>query len=607
MAVRPFRLAFVLAVAGLSAPPLFAAAPGCKVGVIAELPVTMNGTRPMIMAKINGQEARFLVDSGAFFSLISEPSADQYKLDTQQAPFNLMLEGIGGARRAMITTVKEFTLAGVPIKKVQFLVGGSALGGGAIGLLGQNVLRLADAEYDLANGVIRLMKPEGCSKLNMAYWAKPGDPYSEMEIDWATAGMPHTTGNALLNGKKIRVMFDTGASTSMLSRRAAERAGVTLESPGVVKAGRMRGIGSRAVQTWLAPFESFKIGDEEIHNTRLRIGDTSLDSDMLIGADFFLSHRIYVASSQRKVYFTFNGGPVFNLADRPPPGAEPEDEPPGPATADAPLPQVPEGTPTDAAGFSRRGAAFAARHDYAHALEDLTHACALAPTEPEFFYERGRAYLGNRQPAMAVADFDQVIKLKPDHVPALVTRAGMNLTRLDQAGRGGDATMVFADLNKASEAAPKEDDVHLELGTLYSRLGAFGPAIAQYDLWIDKHPPEARTPEAYANRCRSRAMMGLELDKALSDCNRAVRAHDDAPFFLDSRGIVYLRMGNYDKAIADYDAVLKIQPKNPWALYGRGLAMLKKGQKAQGEAEISAARASAPRIVAEAERRGLIP
>jgi tetratricopeptide (TPR) repeat protein len=368
----------------------------------------------------------------------------------------------------------------------------------------------------------------------------------------------------------------------------------------------MRGLGSRAVDTWVAPFASFKIGDEEIKNTKLRVGDTSMDSDMLIGADFFLSHRIYVASSQRKVYFTFNGGPVFNLADRPPPGAEPEDENPA-KTADAPQPEVPEGTPTDAAGFSRRGAAFAARRDYQHALEDLTRACELAPTEPEYFYERGRAYLGNRQPAMAVADFDQVIKLKPDHVPALVTRAGMNMARLEQAGNGFDATEVLADLNKASATAPKEDDVHLELGTLYSRLGAFGPAIAQYDMWLDTHPTEARTPEAYASRCRSRAMIGLELDKALSDCNRAVRARDDAPFFLDSRGMVHLRMGDYDKAIADYDAVLKIQPKNPWALYGRGLALLKKGRKSDGEAQIAAAKASAPRIVAEAERRGLIP
>ena len=146
MAVHPFRLAWIVSAAALSIGPVFAATEGCKVGVIAELPVTMTGTRPMISAKINGEDARFLVDSGAFFSLISEPSAAQYKLDTQPAPFNLMLEGIGGSRRAELTTVKEFTLAGIPIRKVQFLVGGSSLGNGAVGVLGQNLLRIADVE-----------------------------------------------------------------------------------------------------------------------------------------------------------------------------------------------------------------------------------------------------------------------------------------------------------------------------------------------------------------------------------------------------------------------------------------------------------------------------
>jgi tetratricopeptide (TPR) repeat protein len=329
---------------------------------------------------------------------------------------------------------------------------------------------------------------------------------------------------------------------------------------------------------------------------------------MLIGADFFLSHRIYVASSQRKVYFTFNSGPVFDLAVHAPQVAEEgsDEEEPASADGDSPQPQVPAGEPTDAAGFSRRGAAFAARRDFPHAIEDLTRACGLAPTEPEYFYERGRAYLGNRQPVLAIADFDRVIQLKPDHVPALVTRAAMNLTRLEQTGRGSDGD-ALADLNKASAAAPKEDDVHFQIGTLYSRAGAFGLAIEQYDLWLDEHPPEGRTPDAHALRCRSRAMLGLELDKALSDCNRAVRARNDAPLFLDSRGLVYLRMGNYDKAIADYDAVLKIQPRSPWALYGRGLARLHEGQAAAGRADIAAAKASAPRVVAEATRRGLTP
>jgi hypothetical protein len=35
---------------------------------------------------------------------------------------------------------------------------------------------------------------------------------------------------------------------------------------------------------------------------------------MLLGADFFVSHRIYVSNAQHKMYFTYNGGPVFSAA-----------------------------------------------------------------------------------------------------------------------------------------------------------------------------------------------------------------------------------------------------------------------------------------------------
>src|SRR3954470_10718471 len=185
MAVRAFRLDGVLCGAGLVSSPLCAAG-SCKSGMIAELPVTMNGMRPTISAKINGEDARFIVDSGAFFSLITGPAAAQYKLSVRDAPFNLLLEGIGGTSRADMATVKSFTLAGIPVRNAQFIVGGSAFGPNMAGLLGQNVLRIADVEYDLANGAIKLMKPDNCTKANMAYWAKVGDAYSEMEIDWAT-------------------------------------------------------------------------------------------------------------------------------------------------------------------------------------------------------------------------------------------------------------------------------------------------------------------------------------------------------------------------------------------------------------------------------------
>jgi hypothetical protein len=35
---------------------------------------------------------------------------------------------------------------------------------------------------------------------------------------------------------------------------------------------------------------------------------------MLLGVDFLKAHRVFVAHSQRKIYFTYVGGPIFERA-----------------------------------------------------------------------------------------------------------------------------------------------------------------------------------------------------------------------------------------------------------------------------------------------------
>src|SRR2546430_10010546 len=57
--------------------------------------------------------------------------------------------------RPYLTEVKTFTIFGLPVPHVQFLVLPNDLGNGEAGILGQNVFRISDVEYDLANGVIR--------------------------------------------------------------------------------------------------------------------------------------------------------------------------------------------------------------------------------------------------------------------------------------------------------------------------------------------------------------------------------------------------------------------------------------------------------------------
>jgi len=580
---------------------------------MAELPVTMENMRPLVHAAINGKDALFVADSGAFFSSLTPAAAKQFDLRPDTV-WGMWVDGVGGSSMVGLATVKTFRIFGIDLPNVPFYVLGNDMGSGAVGLLGQNVFRLGDVDYDLANGVIAILRTRGdCSKSSLAYWANAANlPYSEIDIDFATRERPHTTGEAWVNGRKIRVMFDTGAWGSLLALDAAKHAGVTPDSPGVRSGGMTSGIGRRLVPSWIGAFTSFKIGDEEIRNTHLRFGELEMrGTDMLIGADFFLSHHILVASSQRKLYFTYNGGPVFNLTTVPAPalgtaaagtalaGAA---EPGAPAGATAAATQPAQGEQLDAAGYARRGSASASRREYATALAGLTRAIELDPTQADYFYERGRAYEASNQAEQALADFGQAIKLKPDDVPALMARAALHARRNDPADTIGP------DLDAADRAAPREGEIRLALGNLYQRVGNYPAAIAQYDDWINSHRDDVGMPRARNQRCWVRALMGQQLDQALEDCNFAVRnGPQAAASFLDSRGLVYLRLGRYDKAIADYDAALALNPKIAWSLYGRGLAKQHLGQAAAAQADIDAAQALAPKIAEEAASHGIVP
>lgn len=579
----------------------------------------MARTRPMITAKINNQETRFVLDSGAFYSMMSTATAAEFNLRLKPAPNGFRLQGIGGAVSTQIATVKDFGIAGALIHNIEFLVGGSEVGGE--GLIGQNFLEQWDVEYDFAKGVVRLFKPEGCKKARMAYWLTPGQSVSEMEIESVAFARMHTIGVGSVNGQKIRVMFDTGAYTSLLSLKAAERAGIRTDSPGVVEAGYGSGLGRGLVKNYIATASSFKIGDgEEIKNARLRIADSDLpDADMLLGSDFFVSHHIFVANSQRKLYLTYNGGPVFNLtktisattaraAEAPKDGASKDEAPKDEAPKDeAPREQqagAAAGEQADPDALARRGEASAARHDFEHALDDLSKAVELRPDEPEYLFQRALIYRQSGQIALAMADLDHVLTLNQDFLRAYLPRAEIRLHERNVDG-------AVADLDAVDRLAPKQADLRYELAERYEAANRFSQAIAQYDVWIQNHPVDSKLAAALGLRCRSSAIANEDLDKGRADCNRALNIADKRnPNYgrlFENRGLLELRQANNDKAIADFDAALKTMPNNAFALYGRGVAKIRKNKTAEGEADMAEAVKIAPHIAAPFSARGLAP
>ena len=581
------------------------AAEKCNIAKVAELPTSIVGLRAQVSVKVNGVDTTFFADSGAFYSFMSPEAVERFKLPTAQTAVGFAVRGVGGTDdRVYLATVKKFGLAGAEVPNVQFLVT-HGLDSDTSGVLGQNVLYFTDAEYDLGNGIIRLMSPSlGCAHANLAYWAA-GKPISDLAIGRTDPRESQIRGEAKINGQTIRVIFDTGAQTSILKRSTAERLGFRPDGPGVRANGVARGLGSRVVENWIAPFESFELGGEQIKNTQLRVADILLEKDdMLIGADFFLSHRIYVSKLQHHIYFTYSGGPVFRL-DRLPAaqmqaGANPGGDaaPAAEAAASARPPAAPQyaDTPKTASDFSRRGEASMARHDYARALADFSKAIDLEPSNGKTYRERAAAHMAARQPLLAMSDFDQALKLKPDDAQALIGRG-----RLYLASRAPDRAET--DFNAALKADP---DLGITVGGLYSAAGMYPRSIAAYDAWIAANPKADSLVSALNARCWTRTIWGHELDQALADCDAVLRRGPRTAAYLDSRGLTHLRRGELDLAIADYDAALRLQPKEAWSLYGRGLAKQAKGAKADGEADIQAAIAIAPNLPTLAKRYGLV-
>lgn len=569
---------------------------------VGELPIVMRGYQPTLAVKINGKDARFLLDSGAAFSVISAATAAEYGLKTATGFMNIKVTGIGGSQDARTAKVDQFSIGNVVMNDAQFMVAGSEVGPGLSGILGQNMLKNFEVEYDLGHGMVRLFQSKNCDNVMLAYWLAPNEDYSKVPILSVAESRAHTVGSAYINGKKISAMFDSGASTSVVSSLAAEYAGVKLNSDAVTPAGLSHGIGQGVMQTYIGRFSSFKIGDgEEIKNASLRIGKGNdlAGEDMLIGADFFLSHRIFVGNNEQVLYLSYTGGPVFDLSKHSdtPQAANGVEE----ATEDKPA--TSDGN-QDGADLARRGSALVSRRDFAAGIPLLSKAIALSPSEPEYLYLRGNAYWANGQNDLALADFDQVIKLKQDFLPAYIPKAALLLAK-------GDKSAAIAELDAVASLAPKAADLRFPLGLEYQKVDHFTESIHQFDLWLDEHAVDSRKLSAYSARCLSRGLGNQELGQALSDCDSAMlNASKTLPENSQAwahRAVVRLRLGDYAKATSDCDHALKMMPKNALALYLRGVVESKTNKKTESDADLAAAEQIAPKLRERMSRVGIAP
>ena len=320
----------ILAVGVAVASGIGAATPKCSLARLDEWTLKSGHRHPVVEGSLNGHPIGILLDTGSMRSLILSSAARRLDLPLRPAR-NYRMFGIGGESPVEVARVESFSIGSSVLNGLQLFVSGTQeLGQGVDVILGEDFFRSVDVEFDLAHNAVRLFQAKNCDGVSLAYWTT--EITGEVAIDAINGSQPQIVVPVKINGRPLEAVLDSGAAASILTKREAAAAGLTPDSPGVVSAGQMTGLGARSVDIWIGPIASFTIGNQTIRDTAMLFGSMFQDAtytetgshvprpvegtaEMFLGVDFLRSHRVLVAHSQRKLYFSYLGGPVFKPGD----------------------------------------------------------------------------------------------------------------------------------------------------------------------------------------------------------------------------------------------------------------------------------------------------
>ena len=251
--------------------------------------------------------------------------------------------------------------------------------------------------------------------------------------------------------------------------------------------------------------------------------------------------------------------------------------------------------PDDVAALILRADASRQMGNLASAMADVDRALALEPDNPRAYFARGLLNSRRGEKRQALADYDEALRLYPTYADALVSRSAI------YAG-DGQVDLALVDLDAAIAVQTDNPIAFYNRGYAHFAKKRYDLALADYDTAIVLDP---NMGAAYGNRCLVRAITGDDQAAALVDCDTALKLMPTNPDVRETRGFIYLKLGEPMIAILEYNAALAADSNRTLALYGRGMAKIKAGQQADGERDQAAARALDPAVSTQFSMYGL--
>jgi predicted aspartyl protease len=291
----------------------------CQIFDVGKLPIEFHGNQALVPGRLRGEPIRLLADTGAWRTIFDIKAVKKAGLSIEEAPYRAMASA--GEMQMLQATFDDLEIGGVKLSTKRLLVNASGFPGDFAGVLGFDFFGKLDFELNFKANEIKFFQIKNCDDAVLAYWAPEKADVVDMLSNRDAIQIPVS-----INGSQFTATLDTGATRTFVGRKVAEFFGIT--PPAI---GKATGGNSRSSDVGLHKFDSFQIGEETIKNptmlissglsegfreTGTRLEDRSYHPDVLLGFDFLRTHRLFVSNTQRKVYFTYEGGTVF-----PPPTA----------------------------------------------------------------------------------------------------------------------------------------------------------------------------------------------------------------------------------------------------------------------------------------------
>ena len=293
------------------------AAEACSLKRIATLPLAPQETGvPLIEATLNGKPRKLLVDTGAYRSHLFPATVRELGLVTSRsAGSSVSVDGSVSNLFARAPT----RLGDIEAGTLQYMITGGddmqEIGdGGVAGLLGQEVLKLFDIDFDFPGRTMSIFSQDHCPG-QVVHWAATAVAVVPFKMD----DNNHITFAVSVNGRSMTAILDSGFSYTTMNQSPARRLlDFDADAPGVQQLGELEGKPIYLTRVQSITFEGITVANPAIRvypdlitkaTARVPLGsmipvtDVNLPS-VIIGMSTLSRLHVYIAYKERKLYIT---------------------------------------------------------------------------------------------------------------------------------------------------------------------------------------------------------------------------------------------------------------------------------------------------------------